>query len=34
MVVQLYGMPVNGINTLPERFERKFYLVPIVKFSF
>jgi hypothetical protein len=28
MVVQLYGMPTNDINTLPERFERKYYLIP------
>jgi hypothetical protein len=28
MVVQLYSMPINTIDTLPERFERKYYLVP------
>ena len=28
MVVQLYGIPINTINTLPERFERKYYLTP------
>jgi hypothetical protein len=28
MVVQLYGMPINHIETLPERFERKYYLAP------
>jgi hypothetical protein len=28
MVVQLHGMPISHIETLPERFERKFYLTP------
>ena len=28
MAVQLYGVPINTINTLPERFERKYYLTP------
>ena len=28
MAVQLYGVPFNTINTLPERFERKYYLTP------
>ena len=28
MVVQLYGMPINDLSTLPERFERKYYLIP------
>jgi len=25
MVAQLYTMPINDIDTLPERFERKYY---------
>jgi hypothetical protein len=28
MAVQLYGMPINHIDTLPERFEQKYYLAP------
>jgi hypothetical protein len=28
MAVQLYSIPINAINTLPERFERKYYLMP------
>jgi SPX domain protein involved in polyphosphate accumulation len=29
MVVQLHSMPINNdMNTLPERFERKYYLIP------
>ncbi|MBN1375926.1 MAG: VTC domain-containing protein [Dehalococcoidia bacterium] len=28
MAVQLYSPAVNTVNTLPERFERKYYLVP------
>jgi hypothetical protein len=28
MAVQLYGVPINTISTLPERFERKYYLAP------
>ncbi len=28
MVVQQYTMPINGIDRLPERFERRFYLTP------
>ena len=28
MAVQLYSTPINHINTLPERFERKYYLMP------
>jgi hypothetical protein len=28
MAVQLYSIPINTINTLPERFERKYYLAP------
>jgi hypothetical protein len=28
MAVQLYGVPTNTINILPERFERKYYLTP------
>jgi hypothetical protein len=28
MAVQLYGVSTNTINTLPERFERKYYLTP------
>jgi hypothetical protein len=35
MAVQLDSAPINTTkNMLPERFERKFYLVPVVKFSF
>ncbi len=28
MVVQMYGVDTKNINTLPERFERKYYLIP------
>jgi hypothetical protein len=28
MAVQLHSIPINNINTLPERFERKYYLMP------
>jgi len=28
MVVQLYGIAIKNVNTLPERFERKYYLTP------
>jgi hypothetical protein len=28
MVVQLDTMPINGMDTWLERFERKYYLVP------
>ena len=28
MSVQLYGAPINTIDTLPQRFERKYYLTP------
>jgi hypothetical protein len=28
MAVQLYVIPVNNVNKLPERFERKYYLAP------
>jgi hypothetical protein len=28
MVVQMYGVPIEMINMLPQRFERKYYLAP------
>ena len=28
MVVRLYGMPIGAIDTLPDKFQRKFYLTP------
>ena len=28
MAVQLYSTPINNIDILPERFERKYYLTP------
>jgi hypothetical protein len=27
-VRQLYTTPINDIDTLPQRFERKYYLIP------